>query len=200
MSAPWQPLLDWWFGSGETAAEVAELQNRLWFGKHAAQDEYAREQFSPLVRQALAGELEGWTETAEGWLALILLLDQLPRMIYRDSPFAYSGDARAQQLVARGLAAGWDQALAPLEQTFVFLVLEHTENLAAQDLAIECFSALLEQVGDEDRAYFDNALDYARRHQQVIARFGRFPHRNQALGRDSTAEEISYLKEPGSGF
>ncbi len=200
MSAPWQPLLDWWFGSGETAAEVAELQNRLWFGKHAAQDEYAREQFSPLVRQALAGELEGWTETAEGWLALILLLDQLPRMIYRDSPFAYSGDARAQQLVARGLAAGWDQALAPVEQLFVFLVLEHTENLAAQDLSVECFAALLEQVDADERAYFENTLDHARRHQQVIARFGRFPHRNQALGRDSTAEEISYLKEPGSGF
>ncbi len=200
MSAPWQPLLDWWFGSGETAAEVAELQNRLWFGKHAAQDEYARERFSPLVRQALAGELEGWTETAEGWLALILLLDQLPRMIHRDSPFAYSGDARAQQLVARGLAAGWDQALAPVEQLFVFLVLEHTENLAAQDLSIECFAALLEQVDEDERAYFENTLDHARRHQQVIARFGRFPHRNQALGRDSTAEEISYLKEPGSGF
>lgn len=200
MSAPWQPLLDWWFGSGETAAEVASAQQGLWFGKQSSQDDYAREHFAPLVRQALAGELEGWTEKAEGWLALILLLDQLPRMIYRDSPFAYSGDNRAQQLVARGLAAGWEQALAPLEQTFVYLVLEHSENLASQDLAIELFAGLLEQVSEEDRAYFSNTLDYAERHQRVIARFGRFPHRNQALGRDSTAEEISYLKEPGSGF
>jgi uncharacterized protein (DUF924 family) len=200
MSAPWQPLLDWWFGPGETVAEVVASQQGLWFGKQDSQDDYAREHFAPLVRQALAGELDAWTETAEGWLALILLLDQLPRMIYRDSPFAYSGDAGAQQLVARGLAAGWEQALAPLEQTFVYLVLEHHEDLASQNLAIELFGGLLEQVGEEDRAYFANTFDYAERHQRVIARFGRFPHRNQALGRDSTAEEISYLKEPGSGF
>jgi uncharacterized protein (DUF924 family) len=200
MSAPWQPLLDWWFGSGETAAEVASAQQGLWFGKQDSQDDYAREHFAPLVRQALAGELEDWTETAEGWLALILLLDQLPRMIYRDSPFAYSGDLRAQQLVARGLAAGWEQALAPLEQTFVYLVLEHSEDLASQNLAVELFAGLLEQVSEEDRDYFTNTLDYAERHQRVIVRFGRFPHRNQALGRESTAEEISYLKEPGSGF
>jgi uncharacterized protein (DUF924 family) len=200
MSAPWQPLLDWWFGPGETVAEVAASQQGLWFGKQDSQDDYAREHFAPLVRQALAGELDAWTETAEGWLALILLLDQLPRMIYRDSPFAYSGDAGAQQLVARGLAAGWEQALAPLEQTFVYLVLEHHEDLASQNLAIELFGGLLEQVGEEERAYVANTFDYAERHQRVIARFGRFPHRNQALGRDSTAEEISYLKEPGSGF
>lgn len=200
MSAPWQPLLDWWFGSGETAAEVAASQQGLWFGKRDSQDDYAREHFAPLVRQALAGELEAWTETAEGWLALILLLDQLPRMIYRESPFAYSGDLRAQHLVERGLAAGWEQALAPLEQTFVYLVLEHSENLASQNLAVELFAGLLEQVGEDERAYFLNSLDYAERHLRVIARFGRFPHRNQALGRDSTADEISYLKEPGSGF
>ncbi|MEN0105817.1 MAG: DUF924 family protein [Pseudomonas sp.] len=200
MSAPWQPLLDWWFGSGETAAEVASAQQGLWFGKRDSQDDYAREHFGSLVRQALAGELESWAETAEGWLSLILLLDQLPRMIHRDTPFAYSGDARAQQLVARGLAAGWEQALAPLEQLFVYLVLEHAENLASQNLAVELFAGLLEQAGDDERAYFTNTFDYAERHQRVIARFGRFPHRNQALGRDSTAEEISYLKEPGSGF
>ncbi len=200
MSAPWQPLLDWWFGSGETAAEVASSQQSLWFGKQDSQDDYAREHFAPLVRQALAGELEDWTETAEGWLALILLLDQLPRMIYRDSPFAYSGDLRARQLVARGLAAGWEQALAPLEQTFVYLVLEHTESLDSQALAVELFAGLLEQVSDEERPYFADTLDYAKRHQHVIVRFGRFPHRNQALGRESTADEISYLKEPGSGF
>ncbi|MGY4531421.1 uncharacterized protein (DUF924 family) [Pseudomonas sp. TE3786] len=200
MSAPWQPLLDWWFGPGETAVEVASTQNTLWFGKRDSQDDYAREHFAPLVRQALAGELEAWSETAEGWLALILLLDQLPRMIYRDSPFAYSGDIRAQQLVARGLAAGWEQALAPLEQVFVYLVLEHAENLDSQNLAIELFGSLLEQISDEDRPYFLDYLDYAERHQRVIARFGRFPHRNQALGRGSTVEEISYLKEPGSGF
>jgi uncharacterized protein (DUF924 family) len=200
MSAPWQPLLDWWFGPGETVAEVVAAQQGLWFGKKDSQDDYAREHFAPLVRQALAGELEDWLETAEGWLALILLLDQLPRMIHRDTPFAYSGDARAQSVVARGLAAGWEQALAPLEQTFVYLVLEHTENLESQDLAIELFAGLLEQVSDEERSYFDGSLDYAHKHRRVIARFGRFPHRNQVLGRESTAQEISYLEEPGSGF
>ena len=200
MSAPWQPLLDWWFGPGETAAEVAATQQTLWFGKQDNQDAYAREHFGGLVRQALAGELDTWADTAEGWLALILLLDQLPRMIHRDSPWAYAGDAHAQQLVARGLAAGWEQALAPLEQTFVYLVLEHAENLDSQHLAVELFTDLYEQAGEEDQAVFANSLDYARKHQIVIARFGRFPHRNQALGRNSTAEEVSFLLEPGSRF
>ena len=200
MSAPWQPLLDWWFGPAETAAEVSASQHGLWFGKRDSQDDYAREHFAPLVRQALAGDLESWVDTAEGWLALILLLDQLPRMIYRDSPFAYSGDSRAQQLVARGLAAGWEQALAPIEQIFVYLVLEHAEHLDSQDLAIELFGALAEQATDEDRAVFADSLDYAHKHQQVIARFGRFPHRNAVLGRENTPEESAFLLEPGSRF
>lgn len=111
MHAPWQPLLDWWFGHAESANEVAAEKGKLWFGKRKSQDLEARERFGVFVDQALAGELTEWTQRPEGWLALVLLLDQLPRMIYRDTPKAFSGDLRAQKLVAQGIAADFDRQL-----------------------------------------------------------------------------------------
>ena len=198
--AAWQPLLDWWFGDAETASAVAAQRNKLWFGYQASQDAEARERFDTLSAQALAGDLQDWAEQAEGWLALILLLDQLPRMIHRATPQAFSGDARAQQLVRWGLAQGLERQLPAIRQVFVYLVLEHAEDLAIQNLAVERFRALREQVPIAERDLFGGYLDYAVRHQQVIARFGRFPHRNAILARASTAEELAFLQEPGSRF
>lgn len=103
MSAPWETLLDWWFGTSSDAAEVVAQRNGLWFGKNVCQDADAGGRFGDLVNQALDGGLQEWTAEADGWLALILLLDQLPRMIYRDTPRAYAGDARAQRVVREGL-------------------------------------------------------------------------------------------------
>ncbi|MCY1285537.1 hypothetical protein D9M68_405470 [compost metagenome] len=197
---PWRPLLDWWFGSANSAAEVAAQRHGLWFGKRTRQDAEARERFGALVEQALAGGLGDWTATAEGWLALILLLDQLPRMIHRDSPRAFGGDARARALVAEGLAQGRERALAPIRQVFVYLVLEHAEDLASQELSVARARALVDAALPAERGLFADFLDYAERHRQVIARFGRFPHRNATLGRASTADELTYLQEPGAGF
>ena len=200
MSAPWRPLLDWWFGSAESPDEVAKAKNKLWFGKKKSQDTDALNRFGGLVEQALKGELSEWTETPQGWLALVLLLDQLPRMIFRDTPKSFSGDKRAQALVNHGLKLERDLALTPLQRTFIYLVLEHTENLAAQDEAIQRFSDLLPLLPATDREYFNQTLDYARKHRVVIERFGRYPHRNEVLGRESTAEEVEFLKERGSRF
>ncbi|MFJ4143302.1 DUF924 family protein [Pseudomonas sp. NPDC089734] len=200
MLAPWLPLLEWWFGSAEAPTEVVKAREKLWFGKNTANDTEARERFGALVEQALAGGLTEWAETPEGWLALILLLDQLPRMIHRDTPQAFAGDQRARTLVQHGLKLGRDQHLNPLERTFIYLVLEHSEDLDVQNQAIACFSGLLPLLPATDRDYFRQSLDYAERHQAIIARFGRFPHRNEILGRPSTAEEIEFLKEPGSRF
>src|SRR3990167_6736888 len=128
MNQPWQPLLDWWFGSGTTAAEVAAARSALWFGKQDSQDLDARERFGGLVAQALAGELDAWADSPHGWLALILLLDQLPRMIFRDSPRAFAGDERARHLVLAGLDEEREEALTPLQRVFIFLLLEHAAN------------------------------------------------------------------------
>ncbi|QRY80068.1 DUF924 domain-containing protein [Pseudomonas sp. PDNC002] len=199
-TAPWQSLLDWWFGTALDANEVAEQRNALWFGKSACQDVDSENRFGGLVRQALDGGLQEWEREPQSWLALILLLDQLPRMIFRDTPRAYAGDARAQQLVLQGLAAGFDRQLPRIERVFVYIVLEHAEDLASQDEAVRLYEALQSESSDSEKVLFAGYLAYARKHQVVVARFGRFPHRNLILGRDSTTEEAQFLTEPGSRF
>jgi uncharacterized protein (DUF924 family) len=200
MTAPWQPLLEWWFGSADDANEVAAQKRTLWFGKRDSQDLEARTRFGDLAEQALAGGLTEWTQCPEGWLALVLLLDQLPRMIFRETPKSFAGDLRAQALVAQGIAADFDRQLLPIQRVFIYLVFEHCEHLAVQNEAISRFADLLAQQPEADRAIFADNLDYAERHQKIIARFGRFPHRNAVLGRESTAEELEFLAGPGSRF
>ena len=200
MTAPWQPLLDWWFGHAESPDEIAADKGKLWFGKRDSQDLEARERFGAQVEQALTGGLTEWMQRPEGWLALVLLLDQLPRMIFRDSPKTYSGDTRAQALVAQGIAADFDRQLRPIQRVFILLVFEHCENLAVQNEGVSRYIELVAQQPAADRALFADYLDFAERHQKVIAQFGRFPHRNAVLGRESTAEELAFLSKPGSRF
>lgn len=200
MSAPWQPLLDWWFGPANSAVEVAAAHNGLWFGKNAAQDTEAQKRFGTWVEQALQGGLSDWAETPSGWLALILLLDQLPRMIHRDTAQAFAGDARALSLAQDGLARSWDQQLPAIQRVFVYLVLEHAEDPLVQTRSVALAQALADSVAPAEREPFAGFLDFAHRHQRVIARFGRFPHRNLLLDRPSTAEELAFLQQPGSRF
>jgi uncharacterized protein (DUF924 family) len=197
---PWQPLLAWWFGPPATAAQVAAEHNSLWFGYQPHQDREAAGLFGAEAAAALEGGLQHWSDSPEGWLALVLLLDQLPRMIHRGTPKAFAGDARAWQLVADGLAESREMLLAPIQQVFIYMVLEHHESLASQDLAVARFQALLDACDAADRSVFAGFLDFAERHREVIRRFGRFPHRNLILGRESTAAEQAYLAEPGAGF
>lgn len=198
--APWQALLDRWFGSALDAVEVADQHHALWFGKSACQDVDTDNRFGGLLRQALEDGLEDWTSTAQGWLALILLLDQLPRMVFRDTPRAYAGDARAQRLVRQGLAAGLDRQLPRIERVFVYLVLEHAEDIASQDEAVRLFTELQAESSAAEKVLFAGYLAYAEKHRAVIARFGRFPHRNAILGRTCSDEETQFLTEPGSRF
>lgn len=203
--APWAPLLDWWFGPVDAidrsdAAAVSRKKHKLWFGYRAAQDAEARERFGVFVHEALAGRLDTWEQEADGWLAEILLLDQLTRMVFRNAPEAFSGDARALALARKGIEEGWHQRLSPIARVFVYLPFEHDESAASQAMAVEYFSALALHCRPEERTVFMGFLDYARRHQDVIRLFGRFPHRNPILGRHSTPEEAAYLARPGSGF
>jgi uncharacterized protein (DUF924 family) len=199
-AAPWQALLDWWFGTALDANEVAAQRNALWFGKSGCQDLDSENRFGGLVRQALDGGLQEWEREPQSWLALILLLDQLPRMVFRDSPRAYAGDARAQQLVRQGLQAGFDRQLPRIERVFVYIVLEHAEDLASQNEAVRLYETLQGESSESEKVLFAGYLAYARKHQVVVERFGRFPHRNAILDRQSTAEEAQFLTEPGSRF
>jgi uncharacterized protein (DUF924 family) len=197
----WQPLLDWWFGADQgTATEIAAARHGLWFGKRDSQDREAEARFGAQVEQALAGGLREWRDDPQGWLALLILLDQLPRMIFRDTPRAFAGDSLAQPLLQDGLEHNWDRRLAPIQRVFAYLVFEHAEDLPLQNRAVELFASLMNEAAADEQALFADFLDFAERHQRVIARFGRFPHRNAILGRASTDEELAFLREPGSRF
>lgn len=186
-------ILAFWFGRpGEPG--YGQPRNE-WFRKDKAFDEAIRSRFLPDVEAALAGHLTDWADSAQGLLALLILLDQFPRNLFRGNARMFAGDTQARQLAEQALAGGWDKKLSAVERVFVYLPLEHSEALADQERSVALFAALAsEHPGN------DGFLDYAWRHHDVIARFGRFPHRNAALGRPSTPEETTYLAQPGSGF
>lgn len=186
-------ILDFWFGTPGTPTHGRFRSE--WFRKDAAFDAAIRERFLPAVTAALAGGLAEWPATPRGALALLIVLDQFPRNLFRGQAQAFAGDARARAVADAVLAQGGDRAMSGVERVFVYLPFEHSEALADQERSLQLFGRLAE----EEPGFIDT-LDYARRHHEVIARFGRFPHRNAALGRESTAAESAYLAQPGSGF
>jgi len=171
-----------------------------WFRKDYRFDEALRLRFEPVHLAAARGEYDRWMETAEGCLALLLLLDQFPRNMYRDTPQAFAFDTLARSWCRQGLLRGDDQALRPIERLFFCLPLEHAEDLADQQQMVALMHALAAQVPAADAETFAGFVHYAERHLAVIARFGRFPHRNTILGRASTPEEAVFLTQPGSSF
>lgn len=193
-------VLEFWFGTHAGDAATAQAQKKLWWAKDAVVDAGIRERYGTLVAAAAAGAHREWAREPRGRLALILLFDQFPRNIYRDTPQAYAHDALALRLALDGIAAGADRQLRAIERVFLYLPLEHAESVAMQERSVELFTALAASVPEADRPVFAGYLDYALRHRDVVRRFGRFPHRNRILGRASTPEEIEFLKQPGSSF
>lgn len=165
-----------------------------WFGKNRAFDVEVRERFLRLHEQAASGALAAWREDAAACLALVLALDQLPRNIFRGSARAFATDDAALSAAKVAVARGDDRAMRPVERLFLYLPFEHAESLAEQRRACE----LIEPLAGYPET--DDTYRYALAHLRVIERFGRFPHRNAALGRPSTPEELEFLKQPGSGF
>lgn len=186
-----QGVLDFWFGAPGSPEHGTARD--LWFGKSDTTDATIRARFGADVEAALAGTRANWAADRGGTLALILLLDQFTRNIFRDTPRAFAGDAQALALARNMVAGGHDKVMSPYERWFVYLPFEHSESLAAQDESLRLFGALA-QDGAPD------GLVWARKHYDVIARFGRFPHRNAILGRTSTPEELAFLQRPGSRF
>ena len=164
-------------------------------------DEEIRQAFSPLVRRALAEDLPPTDLPPHlAHLAEILLLDQLTRNIYRDRPEAFAGDPLALRVAQASLERGEDRLLRPVQRAFCYLPFEHSENLQHQQRSVRLFRQLLEEVPKDWKEAFAGFLDYAERHLAIIERFGRFPHRNRLLGRDSTTDEAAFLKQPNSSF
>ena len=173
----------------EVIAFWREAGPTRWFKKDEVFDDEIRRRFREVHEAAAEGSLSGWEKNAEGALALLILLDQFPRNMFRGTARAFASDPLALESARLALERGWDRGMLPVEQLFVYLPFEHSESLADQDRACE----LMKEFGAEQR-------DYAERHREIIRRFGRFPHRNAILGRESTPEEVEFLKQPGSGF
>jgi uncharacterized protein (DUF924 family) len=195
-----ESVLEFWFGTNNDDALVAKEKSALWWAKDDASDQLMRERFSGYLDKAQRGELDDWLHTASGLLALILLCDQFPRNIHRGTPLSFAYDERARLWCRHGIASRSDVLLRPIERVFFYLPLEHSESLEDQNEAVARYEALLHDVPPERRADFTGYLDFAKRHREIIERFGRFPHRNAILRRESTAEEEAFLREPGSSF
>lgn len=200
MNAP-EAVLAFWFG--DAAADDAAIANRqasLWWGKSSTADATIRREFGVLVEAAARGSLNHWAATDTGLLALMLLIDQFRRNLYRDSAEAFALDDVARGLTRQSLRRGGDQRLRPIHRVFVYLPLEHSESLADQEDAVALYRRLATGVPPEQRKPFDGFVDFALAHHELIAAYGRFPHRNRALGRVSSAAEQQYLARPGAGF
>lgn len=185
-----------WFGRLDEAGMAEPQQQKLWFSANDAIDDALRQRFGALVERALAGELQEWADHDTGLIALVLLLDQFTRNIFRGTARAFAGDPTALVLARDAIAAGRHQQLPAIHRVFLYLPLEHSEDLAAQDECLRLFRELQQAADSDQVAGFTR---YALAHREIIAQFGRFPHRNAILDRESTPEELEHLAQHG-GF
>ena len=186
-----EDVLDFWF---------CERVQKLCFERDDAFDAEIRTKFGDAVEKARAGGFEDWRATPEGALALLILLDQMPRNIYRGSPQAFASDAKALGIAAQMIEAGFDRGLTFTQKRFTYLPFEHSEDRAVQKRSLALFGALAVECAPKDDAMGAAQLLYAARHAEIVFRFGRYPHRNACLGRVSTPAEEAFLKEPNSSF
>lgn len=195
-----QSVLDFWFGKSGSDVDILEQQSALWWGKDASVDKEIETRFGASLNCLVAGQLGDWRQLPESYLAMIILADQFSRNIYRDSARAFAQDEKAPQLALEGIAAGIDLKLSLVQRVFFYLPLEDAEFLLMQEKSVDLFRHIYEAAPENIRERVKGHLDYAISHRQVIEKFGRYPHRNAVLGRQSTPEEIDYLNQPGSGF
>ncbi|SRR5258706_1860992 len=199
-------ILEFWFGQRPFTPAAVERRMRLWFGDSNAPelqpqtDEQIRGRFGALIGDAASGRLDRWESSPRRRLALILLLDQFPRNIHRGTPEAFEHDAQALQLSIGGLGLGADAALDPVERIFFYMPLQHSESLEIQGESLAAFGRLASEAPEALREIFASVSSFARLHHDIVKRFGRFPHRNQVLGRESSTEELAWLASEGQRF
>jgi len=192
-----EDVLEFWFGPSGAPPLVNSTK---WYTKDAAFDREIEERFGELHALAARGALDSWKTTPRGRLALVILLDQFSRNMFRGTSRAFAQDARACEIALDAINAREGEQLTVVERTFLYMPLMHAEDVALQRKGIELFAALEGQAPEELKKYVANGLDYMKKHAEIIERFGRFPHRNETLGRASTPEELEFLKQPGSSF
>ncbi|MFN3212667.1 MAG: DUF924 family protein [Henriciella sp.] len=194
-------VLDYWIGPATHDHLAANRLNKTWFIKSAETDAFIQSQFGDLLDELSDGLAAEWAKAGpRQTLAAIIVLDQFSRNIHRGTPKAFSYDPLALRLTKAGLARRETSQLTEVERAFFLMPLEHSESLEDQNTCVTAFEQLLGSSRPVFRPLLENSLDYARQHRDVIAEFGRFPHRNAILGRQNTAAESDYLQKPGSGF
>lgn len=199
MSDDYEVFLNFWFLDFRQNLNTQAIMQR-WFAMNPDFDQALQTQFGDLLQQAEQEKLAHWQETPRSLLALIILLDQLSRNLYRGSAKAFANDAQALSLAKKMHDKNWVQQLLPLERLFVYLPFEHSESLEDQVFCLQAFEQLQTQVPAADQKLFALFTEYADKHYQVVKRFGRFPHRNNRLNRISSPEELAFLEEPGAHF
>lgn len=195
-------ILEFWFGDFEDHRAPEREKQKMWWSKNQDLDESVRKEFEGDLKKAADNELTTWLDSPEGTLALIILLDQFSRNIYRGTPRAFSFDDMAMDIARDGIAKGYDRELHPVMRIFFYLPFMHSEDLQMQRRSVELFTELEAEVrkNDEIMTVVSNSREFAVKHKKIIERFGRFPHRNRILGRDSTPDELEFLKQPESAF
>jgi uncharacterized protein (DUF924 family) len=195
-------ILDFWFGDLKNGEVPPQKLSRMWWAKNRDIDEYIRKNFENDLLSAVKGELGDWESTPRGTLALIILLDQFSRNMYRDTPRAFSQDTLALRLAVKGIEKSFDSGLHPVMRVFFYMPFMHSESKDMQERSMALFGALEKDFTSprELAEMLSENMEYAERHRVIIERFGRFPHRNKILGRESTAAETEFLKKPGSSF
>ncbi|MBK6658419.1 MAG: DUF924 domain-containing protein [Proteobacteria bacterium] len=188
-----QAVLDFWFAGVGDDADALAARNKIWYSTNPRFDDEIRQRFGGLVEAAERGELKLWKLSPAGTLALIVVCDQFPRNIHRATPRAFALDARAQALARDGVAQGIDRALGVAERSFFYLPFEHAEDREAQARSLRCFEQLHADAPVALKDFTADALHWSRDHHDIVARFGRFPHRNLVLDRESTPEELAFL-------
>ncbi|QVL55187.1 MAG: DUF924 domain-containing protein [Simkaniaceae bacterium] len=189
-----EEILEFWFGKIENPEDFPVDRLDLWFKKDEAVDTKIKQTFGHLLEE----DLKEWDKEVKGRLAHLLILDQFSRHIHRGKPESFHYDPQSLALVIEGLGKGMDQELLPVERAFFYMPLQHIEDPKVQDLSVKCYKRLFVDAPESVKSMYHEFYKYALRHQEPIATFGRFPHRNSILGRTSSTEEEAYLKKEGS--
>ena len=195
-----EEILGFWFA--ETPRDAFKIDSRMsmWFGDDPSMDQKIATLFSEDIRSASVGELDEWADTPRGRLALIILLDQFRRNVYRHSKDAFLQDHKVLTLTIHGMEIGHDRQLEPVERAFFYMPMQHSESLKVQEFSVRTFTTLAETVKPTLRATFGTFTQFAELHRDIVAQFGRFPHRNAVLGRKNTPEEEAYLDQNAPNF
>ena len=195
-----EKVLSFWFGELDAEGHADAAHSARWWKKDPAFDQSIVDDFGALHAEVAGGQHDAWLESPRGRLAYIIVLDQFSRNMFRGTGKSFAFDPRAVEVVLEGLERGMDRPLASAERGFFYMPLMHSENIAHQDRCVELFERWRNEGSAKSRERAAYSLSFAEKHRDIVRRFGRFPHRNALLGRESTPEEVEFLKQPGSSF